>query len=147
METKLARIAEMRRFATTMRAAMEPGMPVDERGRPRSEGTCLYASLLLGATIRKFGEAAVEVRGGDGKLGEGARAAGGDWVGHYWVETTSPEGFAFVVDMTSDQLGYEAVTVLPLENSSHRYRPGRQDLVDDAAAETADEIGITALLF
>jgi len=137
---------ELRRFAATMRIALEPGMPRDAKGEVDSAGTCLYACVALVAMLGRFDVAVARIRGGEGRRGEGALTVHGDWIGHYWVEATAV-GTAdpVVLDITSDQLGYETVTVISLEASVGRYKPGRQDLVDTAATEIAAEMGLSAL--
>jgi hypothetical protein len=32
-----------------------------------------------------------------------------NWHGHYWVEGVTPDGIAFVADLTADQFGYAHV--------------------------------------
>jgi hypothetical protein len=136
---------ELRQFADLARRSVEPGLQHDLRGQPISSGACLDASLIFVELLRRFGRGTAQVRGG-GLPGAGALDARGTWRGHYWVEVVTPEGEAFVVDVTADQFGFEPVIVLPLQESIQRYRPGPQDEVDEAFGDLAVEYGCRDLL-
>jgi len=93
-------------------------------------GSCLYAAMLLSNSLSRFAESATQVRGGDGRDG-GLRDRYGVLRGHYWVEGCTKTGYAFVVDVTADQFGYDKVVVLPLEVARSVYQPGDQATVDE----------------
>src|SRR3546814_10003564 len=60
--------------------------------------------------------------------------------GHYWIEGVTKEGTPFLVDITSDQFGYEKIVILPLEKARERYSPGDADRIADHVRETLTEI-------
>lgn len=128
---------ELREWAALARKSIEPGFGRDELGRPLSAGACLHACLVVVLVLRRFGRGRPTVRGGSGN--EGALDTAGVWRGHYWVEVQMPSGTHFVVDVTADQFGYDAIVVMPLDSASSRYRVGPQAEVDEAFAELVDE--------
>ncbi len=132
--------AELRRWARQMREAVEPGMPHDNLGKPSSAGTCLLICVGAAFALKRFGMAQATVRGGSGEQGEGALATDGAWRGHYWLEVALKSGEVFVVCLTSDQFGYEPISVLPLYESRSRFVPGDQEAVDEAAREAKSQI-------
>lgn len=128
---------ELHELAVLARRSIEPGLLRDGAGRPVSAGTCLHACLVVAMLLRRFGRGVPAVRGGS--AGYGALDTSGEWRGHYWVEAQMKSGSIFVVDVTADQFGHEAVVVLPLSQSSERYRNGPQCEVDEAFEELANE--------
>jgi len=138
MSTKITLVE----LAHVARRSIEPGMP-HHGATAASEGTCLHATLIFVALMRRFsaGMGSVTVRGGHG----GALDVSGVWRGHYWAEVIW-EGAPFVVDITADQFGYEPVVVMPLLQSRSRYRPGPQKPVDEAFREVAEEFGCLDLV-
>lgn len=132
-------------LANAARRLLEPGLQVDLVGQPVSDGSCLYAALLVVMLMARYGSGRATVRGG-GPNQAGARDVGGALRGHYWVEVQTPDGGEFVVDVTADQFGFEPVVVLPLKQSRERYLPGPQDEVDAAFTELAEEFGCRDLI-
>jgi hypothetical protein len=97
-------------------------------------GTCLYASVFLAHAVNQFTPYAAKVRGGDGEGDGGYFDASGVAHGHYWVEARGEQPTeAWVLDVTADQFGAEAVVMMPLSMSRENYRPGSQLLVDEHA--------------
>lgn len=134
-------------IATTLRRAIEPGLKCDAEGRPISAGACLHASVMLAGWVSKFGGGRGRVRGGDGDLGQGARTSDGlRFVGHYWCEASFDDGAVYFIDITADQLGHPEVVVALESELDGRYIAGRQDVVDEAAIELAEELGCRDLL-
>lgn len=134
-------IDEIAQFARNMRVALEPGLLKDERGEAISEGSCLYASVLVASSINRYCLAsAVICGGGDGIAG--ARDAQGDLQGHYWVKATLKDGSVVIVDITADQFGHEAVRVLSLADAKPWYVAGPQGIVDDAARVLGEQFDL-----
>ena len=136
---------ELRQFAALARRSVESGLQQDDAGQPISAGSCLHASLVCILLLRRFGRGTACIRGG-GPPAAGCLDASGELRGHYWVDVLTPEGEAFVVDVTADQFGYESVVVLDQLDSLHRYRPGPQAEVDEAFGGLAVEYGCRDLL-
>lgn len=136
---------ELREMAALARRSLEPGLPCDAGGAAKSAGACLHASLVFVLLWRRFGQGAARVRGG-GPPASGCLNEAGVLCGHYWVEVKTPDGEAFVVDLTADQFGYEPVVIMPLVQASTRYRPGPQPEVDEALDDLALELGCRDLL-
>jgi hypothetical protein len=115
----------------------------DVKQIPKSNGTCLHASVLLkhlfdaNALTRS-----TVIRGGHGKENQGILGIDGNWQGHYWVHAISNDGNQLILDITADQFGYPKVVVSPVADSMHMYRAGRQHEVDISAFEIATELGI-----
>lgn len=99
-------------------------------GAPETAGACFYACVLLQTTVNRFSDYRAVVRGGDGHLDGGYTDFAGRRHGHYWVEARAADQRAWVLDITADQFGGPAVTVLPLGYSTPRYLPGDQAAVD-----------------
>lgn len=99
-------------------------------GAQQTEGACFYACVLLQTTLNRFSDYRAMVRGGDGLLDGGYTDFEGRRHGHYWVEARDADQHAWVLDITADQFGGPAVTVVPLEYSTPRYLPGDQATVD-----------------
>lgn len=107
-------------------------------------GTCLYASFVLRMALEKFGRCRATIRGGDGGDDGGAVDVHGTLRGHYWVEGTTPEGIAFVADVTADQFGHPPVYFERADASRTRYIPGDDTVVSEAVADLAQSIADTA---
>lgn len=109
-------------------------------GQRTTEGSCLYASVLLRETLNKWSPFDAIVRGG-GPLEREACGFhdGRQWQGHYWVELQRDGVPVAVADITADQFGGPPVQVLPWEYAVLRYRAGAQADVDEAAAEVLDK--------
>jgi len=133
--------ADLHQLASLLRRALELGMEGGLDGNQLSTGSCLYASLAFSVSLHNFTSAPAEIRGGNGSLDEGALGMDGRWYGHYWVEVETAAGEKYVVDLTADQFAHAAVFVVPLEVARTRYRPGRQDYVDEAAVDLAESFG------
>lgn len=134
-------IDEIAEFARNMRIALEPGLLKNERGDAISEGSCLYASVLVASSINRYCLAsAVICGGGDGFAG--ARDKHGELQGHYWVKATLKDGGVVIVDITADQFGHEPVRVLPLVDAKPWYVAGPQGIVDDAARELGEQFDL-----
>lgn len=105
-------------------------------------GSCLHASVLAASLWNRFHGGGAMVRGGDGELQQGIRDVQGAWHGHYWCEIELAKG-RFIVDITADQFGHEAVRVLPYETAfGTQYRAGDQVLVDAAVEKLAELVGL-----
>lgn len=114
----------------------------DSIGRPDTLDTCAYACILLAESLDKFFPVATTIRGGDG-LQDGGYWDGQDvGRGHYWIEVASKVDprQRWVIDITADQFGGEAVVMLEVKESAARYRPGSQHLVDEGIAEVRESI-------
>lgn len=133
---------ELLALARMARRSIEPGLARDDAGRLISQGACLHACVVVAVLLRRFSQSVPTVRGGSA----GALDTCGQWRGHYWIETTEPSGARFVVDVTADQFGHEAVVVLPLDQASGRYRPGPQSEVAEAFSDLAAEFNCLDLL-
>lgn len=103
-------------------------------------GTCLYASFVMRMSLEKFGGCMAVVRGGDGHGDGGAKDIAGNWHGHYWVEGVTPQGIAFVADVTADQFGHSPVFFEPAEASRSRYVPGDDDDVRAAVRSLSESV-------
>lgn len=136
---------QLHEVAALARRSLEPGLPCDSRGAAVSSGACLHAALVFLLLWRRFGQGAARVRGG-APPAAGCLNQAGALCGHYWVEVDTPDGEAFVVDLTADQFGYEPVVVMPLALASRSYRPGPQQEVDEALDDLALEFGCRDLL-
>lgn len=129
-------------FASSTRRMLEPGLERSAAGVPISTGACLYASFLVASLWNTFHGGGATVRGGDGDLQEGARDAQGRWLGHYWCEVPLAQR-RYIVDITADQFGHEAVRVLPHEAATGvHYRAGDQSIVDIAVRDLAASFGL-----
>lgn len=128
---------ELQELAELARRSIEPGLQGDGSDGPKSAGACLHACLVVVMLLKRFGRGTPVVRGGSG--GAGALDTFGQWRGHYWVEVQTPNGQTFVVDVTADQFGHDAVIVMPINVASERYRTGPQREVDEAFADLANE--------
>lgn len=95
-----------------------------------TEGSCLYAAMLLSTSLSRFADSTTRVCGGDGQTG-GLRDREGVLRGHYWVEGRTVQGDTFLADVTADQFGYGTVVVLPLAVARSVYLPGDQATVDE----------------
>ena len=103
-------------------------------------GTCLYAAFILRMSLEKFGGCHAIVRGGDGLRDGGALDSTGAWRGHYWVEGTTPDGDAFVADVTADQFGHPPVYFERTDAARARYAPGDDETVAEAVRELAESV-------
>ncbi len=130
-------IAELREIAYVARRSIEPGLQADGSGSYKSAGACLHACLIVVMLFTNFGNFIPTVRGGSD--GAGAFDTLGNWRGHYWVEIKASSGAMFVVDVTADQFGHDAVVVLPFDEASERYRKGPQAEVDEVFADLLNE--------
>ncbi|MFK4705737.1 hypothetical protein ABIC83_002576 [Roseateles asaccharophilus] len=142
----IAGLQQLVEAAQVSRKALAPGLLQPEPGRSAAEGACLYASILLATTLNRFGLAAARIVGGDGEVGIGALDVHGQWQGHFWVEATLSGGEQFMVDITGDQFGYEAVTVIPVSDAASRYRSSPQHEVDLQVAVVALDLGCIDLV-
>lgn len=133
----MSEIVALREIADVARRSIEPGLQTDDTGVCTSAGACLHACLVVVMLLTKFGNCTPTVRGGPD--GAGALDMFGNWRGHYWVEIQTRSGAMFVVDITADQFGHDAVVVLPLDETSERYRKGPQREVDEAFAELVNK--------
>lgn len=106
----------------------------------QTAGTCLYASFVLRMSLKRFGGCVASVRGGDGDKDGGAKDVKGTWHGHYWVEGVTPDGIAFVADITADQFGHEPVYFERVDQSRSRYVPGDDEDAQAAVRSLADSI-------
>lgn len=106
-------------------------------------GSCLYASFNLRMSLEKFAGCIAVVRGGDGQADGGAMDSEGRWRGHYWVEGVTPEGTAFVADVTADQFGHAAVYFERAELARARYLPGHDEAVTAAVVELEQGIAVS----
>lgn len=64
----------------------------------------------------------------------------GAWRGHYWVEGTTPDGDAFVADVTADQFGHQPVFFERAEVARARYAPGNDETVAEAVRDLAESV-------
>jgi hypothetical protein len=104
-------------------------------------GSCLHASYLVIAFLERWhANYTPALRGGGGLADGGALDAKGHWRGHYWVEVAAPDRQAWIVDVTSDQFGWDPVTVGPLTTLEHRYRAGYQPNADFALKDLRTEV-------
>lgn len=133
----MSEATELQEIGNLARRSIEPGLLGDGSGGPKSAGACLHACLIVVMLLTRFGHGKPVVRGGSDDAG--ALDTSGKWRGHYWVEVQTLSGPSFVVDVTADQFGHEAVAVMPLSLASERYRKGPQCEVDEAFAELANE--------
>lgn len=126
-------LQELRGMAEVARKALEPGLEQDQNGSPVSAGSCLYACVLLASMLLQFTQLRVGLRGGSGLSGQGALGRDGQWHGHFWLVVIGVAEFddEVVVDITSDQFGYEQVTVLRSRDARDRYGSGDQAEVDE----------------
>ena len=107
----------------------------ESTGQADVGGACFYAAVLVRESIARFTSFEARVRGGDGQGDGGFRSRDGTWHGHYWTEARDPAtGQGWVIDLTADQFGEDAVRVLPLEAASRQYHPGDQAVVDGHVA-------------
>ena len=98
------------------------------------EGSCFFAAELLNAALGNFwipqGENRFSrIEGGDGEQDGGIIDFEGHCHGHYWVRAGN-ERENFVIDITADQFGLQAVLVLPSLVASDWYQPGAQSNID-----------------
>lgn len=119
-------------IASLARKSIDPGLLLLPDGKRASAGSCLHACLVLALLLKRFSSMRFSVRGGGPDEG-GAVDCWGVLRGHYWLEVHVDGGF--VVDITADQFGYDAVVVMPLADSYSRYRPGPQEDVSSAFNE------------
>ncbi len=128
--------------AQLARSAIVSGLSAPLPGRPVDvSGSCLHASYLVIAFLERWrANYTPALRGGDGLADGGALDAKGHWRGHYWVEVAVPDQQAWIVDVTSDQFGWDAMTVGPLTTLEPRYRAGDQPTVDFALKDLRAEV-------
>lgn len=120
---------------TALMQVTGPGQAIDG-----TKGTCLYASILAKALIKKFVGIETIIRGGDG-AGDGGIFVEGEGYGHYWIETMVA-GSRFIVDITADQFGLAECTCNFAENIYADYIPGDQDNVDNHVRGISLDIGV-----
>jgi len=106
-----------------------------------TQGSCLYASILLSNCINKFTKASSKICGGGPPINGGFWDASGVCRGHYWVQGITSEGLAFVADITADQFGLEKIVVLTLDQAKNCYQPGDALEIARQVKETLAEIG------
>lgn len=135
-------LTELLNHAVLLRSAIEPGLDGYEYGHPIAAGACLYASVLVAFSLRRFFPGSAVVRGGAGHGGCGINDPWGGCHGHYWVEYHASAGAAFVVDITADQFGHPPVLVLEERDAACVYRPGRQDEVDLAVSWLEEDLDL-----
>lgn len=103
-------------------------------------GSCLYGAIVLQMMVDLFrGEPCTVIRGGDGAADGAFVDTRGRAHGHYWVEAMAEDGSVYVLDITADQFGDDALVQVPLAVAS-RYRPGDQDLVDQHVRGEIDKM-------
>lgn len=113
-------------------------------GTRETQGSCLYASILLKELMSKFLGVQATVRGGGGGMDGGFGDVQGLVRGHYWTEVACPEsGQRWVVDVTADQFGEERVRVLAIEEAV-QYTPGSQNVVDGHVEDEMNQISLIA---
>ena len=117
----------------------------DTYGTPESSliaGTCLHASYLALTFLRRWHPAfsATPCGGGGGLRGYGALTARGGLLGHYWLEVTDPDGALWILDATSDQFGWDPITLDLASRLTDRYRKEDPALSLAALEEIAAEI-------
>lgn len=139
---------EIRKFAWDTRGVMEPGLLRDGDGGVLSAGSCLHMSVMAQYLMRRFKICDSIVRGGNGSNETGCQGRDGSWNGHYWLECfnfpeKNPEadGLRFVMDLTADQFGWDAVRVIALEKAKG-YSPSDQSEVDEAAEKLRQDFQI-----
>ncbi|MFC0698133.1 hypothetical protein [Paraburkholderia humisilvae] len=120
-------LREVERLTTMMRDVFD--FVLSDSNIANTGGTCLYGAILLRNALEQFGKCEAAVRGGDGKLCEGAIDQTGMWHGHYWVEGKSPDGVSFVADITADQFGWPNAIVLPMDQARKRYRASVSEML------------------
>lgn len=105
-------------------------------------GSCLYAAIVLQMMVELYsGRPCAVIRGGDGE-GDGRYVdAAGRGHGHYWVEATDARGERYVLDVTADQFGGEALVHLPIA-AAQAYLQGNQTTVDRHVAEERARIDL-----
>lgn len=113
-------------------------------GHTRTQGACLYGSILLAESLQRFSTCSVVIRGGGNGDG-GFLDQAGELQGHYWVEAHSPVGDAWVLDISADQFGQDSVQMLSLHSAeARRYRPGAQADVDEVVRDELQRIAAGA---
>ncbi len=133
---------DLREFAYELRRMMEPGLLKTDAGQVISAGSCLHMSVMAQIFMRKYKICESVIRGGSGEDGQGCQATDGSWHGHYWLECFRQGGITdprFVVDLTADQFGWEAVRIIPLAEAQG-YCPGSQPEVDAEVATLTSEL-------
>lgn len=95
----------------------------------KTNGACLYASILLSITLRKFSDSSCVVCGGSPSENSGIVDKNGVLQGHYWVEGNTYSGIEFIADIAADQFGYSPVVVMLKKNGKSLYIPGDADLI------------------
>ena len=105
-------------------------------GQASTQGSCLYASVLLQGMLHRWSGYEVFIRGGGPAERENCGYHDGtQWQGHYWLELHQEGKPLAVVDITADQFGGPAVQVIPWEFALYRYQAGDQACVDEAVAD------------
>ena len=117
----------------------------DTHGIPESSliaGACLHASYLALTFLRRWHPAfsVTPCGGGGGLRGYGALTARGGLLGHYWLEVTDPDGTLWILDATSDQFGWDPITLDLASRLTGRYRKEDPALSLAALEEIAAEI-------
>lgn len=104
-------------------------------GHGDTEGTCLYAAILLSTSLNRFARIHAVVCGGGPPMDGGLMDPAGRVRGHYWVEGATASGSLFLADITSDQFGFSPVILMPLASARARYTPGNHERIAGHVAE------------
>lgn len=114
---------EIEKVVRSTRAIFERVL-TNSLGSANTEGTCLYAAILLATTLNRFARTCAVVCGGGPPMDGGLIDSSGSVRGHYWVEGATADGSLFLADITSDQFGFAPVILMPLAAARARYTPG-----------------------
>ena len=110
----------------------------DSMQSSNTTGSCAYACVILKKAFQQFTEFNTHFRGGDGLADGGYMNEQGQLFGHYWLEVNTPSE-TYVVDITADQFGGEAVIIIPHKQAT-QYLAGNQDTIDEHFVEIIESI-------
>lgn len=112
-----------------------------------TEGSCLYASILLSMSLNQFSKAKTLVCGGSPNEGCGIVDPQGVMHGHYWVEGKLPNGKIFVADITADQFGYPKIFIIDEKEASEIYFPGNPEVIQKHVEEELDKCAESGTIY
>lgn len=129
--------------AELMRRVLLVGLCKGEDGIVSTEGSCLHASVMLKQCLKQFKFAkAVVIRGGSGENSQGLLGVDGDWHGHYWLEVKATNNLVYLLDITADQFGHQAIVCELYYHLNGFYRAGSQEDTDIVVSEIQSDLGI-----